>query len=167
MDAAQAGFSAADSPVGSVSAGGQIGDHLAILDSQTLRDPPRWSRWMPEGRDAEGSLRWSSLFLKDRTLWKGPMLELVVRTHAGEVHGGQCPVGGTPRRSRARVRSPLPVEEGAVETCDELSATPIPCPPALEGEEGEKTGSRAELWKQGEVGEGLFEFYSSLSYSHD
>ena len=31
---------------------------------------------MPEGGcDPVGSLRWSSLFLKDCTLWKGPTLE--------------------------------------------------------------------------------------------
>jgi len=32
------------------------------------------------------------------------------------------------------VRSPPPEEEGAAETmCDELSLTPIPCPPVLLG----------------------------------
>ena len=32
------------------------------------------------------------------------------------------------------VRSPPPEEEGAAETtCDELTATPIPCPPVLLG----------------------------------
>ncbi|KAK4831704.1 hypothetical protein QYF61_018756, partial [Mycteria americana] len=58
-------------------------------------------------------------------------LQPVGRTHIGEVHGGLSPVGGTPRWSRGRVRSPPPEEEGAAETaCDELTAAPIPRPPA-------------------------------------
>ena len=50
--------------------------------------------------------------------------------HVGEVHGGLSPMGETPRWSRGRVRSPAPEEDEAAETmCDELTPTPIPCPP--------------------------------------
>ena len=59
-------------------------------------------------------------------------LQAAERTHTGEVHGGLSPVGGTPHWSRGRVRSPAPEEEGAAETrCEELTPTPIPCPPVL------------------------------------
>ena len=57
-------------------------------------------------------------------------LQPVGRTHVGEVHGELSPVGGTPRWSRGKVRSPAPEEEGAAEaTCDQLIITPIPRPP--------------------------------------
>jgi len=46
---------------------------------------------------------WSSLCLKDCTLWEGTYAELVCeelqpvgRTHIGEVHGGLSTVSGTP-----------------------------------------------------------------------
>jgi len=66
------------------------------------------------------------------------------------------------------VRSPPPEEEGAAETMrDELTATPIPRPPALLGMRRERNGSEAEPRKRGGVGERCFKiwFYSSLSYS--
>jgi len=51
------------------------------------------------------------------------------------------------------VRSPPPEEEGAAETtCDELTATPIPCPPAPLSGRRERNGSEAEPRKKGEVG---------------
>jgi len=66
-----------------------------------------------------GDPRWSSLFLKDCSLFKGSTLEQ-----------GQS------------VRSPPPEEEGAAETtCDELTATPIPHPPAPYGRRRERNGS--------------------------
>uniref|UniRef100_A0A8C0C1L8 Amyloid beta precursor protein binding family A member 1 n=1 Tax=Buteo japonicus TaxID=224669 RepID=A0A8C0C1L8_9AVES len=59
-------------------------------------------------------------------------LQPVGRIHIEEVHGGLSPMGGTTHWSRGRVMSPPPEEEGAAETtCGELTATPIPCPPAL------------------------------------
>ena len=67
------------------------------------------------------------------------------------------------------MRSPPPEEEGAAETtCDELTPTPIPRPPApLGGEEVEKIGSEVEPRKKGGVGESVFKiwFYFSLSCS--
>jgi len=50
-------------------------------------------------------------FVENCLLWEGP--------HAGA--GAEC-------------EEPSPAEEGAAETaCGELTATPIPCPPALLG----------------------------------
>jgi len=66
------------------------------------------------------------------------------------------------------VRSPPPEEEGAAETtCDELTAAPIPRPPALLRGKRERTGSEAEPGKKGGVGGRCFKiwFYFSLSYS--
>ncbi|KAM9590885.1 uncharacterized protein ACIBXB_005925 [Morphnus guianensis] len=69
-------------------------------------------------------------------------LQPTERTHVGEVCEGQSPVGGTPRWSRGRVRSPPPEEEGAAETmCGELTPTPIPCSPAPPG------GGGRENWE--------------------
>jgi len=66
------------------------------------------------------------------------------------------------------VRSPPPEEEGAAHTaCDELTATPIPRPPALLGGRRESNGSEVEPGKKGEVGGRCFKiwFYFSVSYS--
>jgi len=65
----------------------------------------------------------------------------VGRTHVGEVCGELSPVRGTFMLEQGKsVRSLPPEEEGVAETmCDELTVTPIPCPPVpLRGEEGEK-----------------------------
>ena len=55
------------------------------------------------------------------------------------------------------MRSLPPEEEGAAETmCDELTVTPIPCPPALLGGSRRETNrGEAESGKKGEVGEGV------------
>jgi len=60
-------------------------------------------------------------------------LQPVGRTHAGEVCGELSPVRGTFTLEQGQsVRSPPPEDEGAAETsCDELTVTPIPRPPAL------------------------------------
>ena len=67
------------------------------------------------------------------------------------------------------MRSPPPEEEGAAETtCDELTQTPIPHPPApLGGEEVEKIRSKVKPGKKGGVGGRCFNiwFYFSLSCS--
>ena len=52
------------------------------------------------------------------------------------------------------VRSPRPEEEGAAETYDELTITPIPCPPAPLRVEGREMGvklspGRREGWGEG------------------
>jgi len=51
------------------------------------------------------------------------------------------------------VRRPLPEEEGAAETtCDELTVTPIPRPPAPLGGRRERNGSEVKYGKKGGVG---------------
>ena len=40
---------------------------------------PRWSRFAGRTCDPMGDPRWSSLFLKDCTPWKGPTLEQFVK----------------------------------------------------------------------------------------
>jgi len=63
------------------------------------------------------------------------------------------------------VRSPPPEEEGAAETtCDELTVTPIPHPPALLGGRRERNGSKAEPGKKGGVGGKVF--YDLDLFSH-
>jgi len=69
---------------------------------------------------------------------------------------------------RQSVRSPPPEEEEAAETtCDELTAAPLPRPPAPLGGRRERNGSEVEPGKKGGVGGRSFKihFYSSLSYS--
>ena len=77
-------------------------------------------------------------------------------------------MGGTPHWSRGGVRSPSAEEEGAAETtCDELTPTPIPHPPALlAGRRERKSGvelspGRREMWGEGAL---RFGFIFSLSY---
>jgi len=68
------------------------------------------------------------------------------------------------------VRSPPPEVEGAAEiTCDELTATPIPHPPAvLEGRRYRKLGVKLSLGRRQGWGEGAlrFGFSFSLLYSN-
>jgi len=66
------------------------------------------------------------------------------------------------------VRSTPPEEEGAAQTtCDELTVTPIPGPPAPFEGRRERNGSEAEPGKKGGVGGRCFKIwvYFSLSYS--
>jgi len=64
------------------------------------------------------------------------------------------------------VRSPPPEEEGAAETtCDELTVTPIPRPPApLEGRR-QRNGSEAEPRKKGGVGGRCLKIWFCFSLS--
>jgi len=56
------------------------------------------------------------------------------------------------------VRSPPPEEEGAAETtCDGLTITPIPRPPAPLAGKRERKGSEAEPGKTGGLGGKVFE----------
>jgi len=67
----------------------------------------------------------------------GEELQPVGRIHFGEVCGELFPMRGTIMLEQGKsVRSPPPKGQGAAETtCDELTATPIPHPPApLRGE---------------------------------
>ena len=88
------------------------------------------------------------------------------RTHAGAVceelqgkdwgrsSGGTVSCGRDPTLEQGKsVRSPPPEEEGAAETtCDELTATPIPHPPAPLGGGGREFGSEVKPGKKGGVG---------------
>jgi len=83
-------------------------------------------------------------------------LHPVGRTHIGAASGELSPVRGTFRLEQGKsMRSPPPEGQGAVETmCDELTAAPIPCPPALLlGRRERKLGvklnlGRREGWKE-------------------
>jgi len=67
------------------------------------------------------------------------------------------------------VRSPPPEGQGAAETtCDELTATPVPHPPAPLGERRQrKLGVKLSLGRRGGVGGRCFKiwFYFSLPFS--
>jgi len=83
---------------------------------------PCWSRFADRACDPVGDPRWSSLFLKDSTLWEGPTLgQFVKRCSAWEgptlehfVEDCLSPVGETPCWSRGSEES-LPEEEGAAD----------------------------------------------------
>ena len=105
-----------------------------------------------DGRDSMGKYMLEQPVPED--LW--PM----ERTHAREVRGEVSPMGGTPHWSRGRVRSPPPEEEGAAETCDELTTIPIPhLPVVLWREEVVKIGSEVEPGKEGRVEGKCFKVY--------
>jgi len=77
-------------------------------------------------------------------------LQLVGSTHIGEVCAELPPVRGTfTLEQRQSVRSLPPEGQGATEpTCDELTVTPIPRPPAPLGGRRERNGSEAEPGKK-------------------
>jgi len=77
-------------------------------------------------------------------------LQPVGRTHVGEVCGELSPMRGIFTLEQGKsVRSPAPEEEGAAETtCDELTITPIPRPPALLGGGGRETGVKLSLGRR-------------------
>jgi len=65
------------------------------------------------------------------------------------------------------VRSPPPEGQGAAETtCDELTVTPIPHPPAPLGGRRERNGTEAEPGKKGGVGGRCFKIWVYFSLSH-
>ena len=71
---------------------------------------PCWSRFAGRACDPMGDPRWSSLFLKDCTLWKGPTLEQFMKNCSLweglmlEKFMEDClPWGGTPCWSQGRV----------------------------------------------------------------
>jgi len=122
-----------------------------------------------------GDPGWNSLLLKDFTPWKGPTLGAVCeelqpvgRTHVGEVCGELSPVRTTFTLKQGQsVRSLPPEEKGAAETaCDELTVTPIPCPPAPLGWRRERNRSEAEPGKRGGLRGRCFKIwiYFSLFY---
>ena len=122
---------------------------------------PGWSRFAGRACDPAGDPRWSSLLLKDCAPWKGPMLEQVMKncslweglTLEKFVENG-IPWEGPYAGAGEEREEPSPEEERAAETtCDELTATPIPRPPALlGGKEVEKIGSKVKPGKKGGVG---------------
>jgi len=109
---------------------------------------PRWSRllagpadlWKEEPMPRAGlhglvtlwrTPRWSSLFLRGCTLWKGPMLEHVMKNYSSwkgpilEKFVEDCLPWVRPHAEEGEKSK----EEGAAEMmCDELSGTPIPSP---------------------------------------
>jgi len=107
-----------------------------------------------------GDPRWSSLFLKDCTLWKRPTLGQFMKSCSPwerltlEKFVEDCSPGRDPRLEQGQsVRSPPAEGEGAAETtCDELTATPIPHPPAPLGGRRERNRSEVEPGKKGGVG---------------
>jgi len=96
-------------------------------------------------------------------------LQPMGRTRIGEVCGELSPVRGTFTLAQGkRVRSPLPEGQGVAETTyDELTVTPIPCPPVPLWGRRERNGSEAEPGKKGGVGGRCFKIwiYFSLSSS--
>ena len=63
------------------------------------------------------------------------------------------------------VRSPPhEEEEGAAETCDELTTTPIPVPCTAVVEEVEESGAKLSLGRREGWGEGVFLRYGSISH---
>jgi len=71
---------------------------------------PTWSRFAGRACDPMGDPQWSSLFLKDCTLWEETHFGAVCeelhpmsRTHFGEDHGDLYPVRGISHWSRATV----------------------------------------------------------------
>ena len=98
-----------------------------------------------DGRDSMGKPALEQCVTEDRPAERTRTREVqeelkpMERTHVGEVREGLSPVGGTPRWSSGRVRSPPPgeEEEGAAERmCGELTPTPTSCSPAPPGGEG-------------------------------
>ncbi|GAB0207522.1 hypothetical protein GRJ2_003217900 [Grus japonensis] len=98
---------------------------------------PCWSRLSGTTCGLTGDSRWSSLFLKDCTLWKGPMLEQFVKN---------CSLWEGPTLKKS-VKDCLPwvgPHAGAGEECEkegvaershnELTTSPIPHPPVPLGE---------------------------------
>ncbi|GAB0176110.1 zinc finger and BTB domain-containing protein 5 [Grus japonensis] len=89
------------------------------------------------GCDPVGSPRWSSLLLKDCTLWERPTLEQLVKNCSPwegfmlEKLVEDCLLWEGPHAgAREECEESSPEEEGAAETtCDELTPTPIPRPP--------------------------------------
>jgi len=92
------------------------------------------------------------------------------RTHVVAVCGELSPMKGTFTLEQGQsVRSPpRPEEEAAAETtCDGLTVTPIPHPPAPLGGRRKRNGNEAEPGKKGGVGGRCVKvwIYFSLSYS--
>ena len=132
---------------------------------------PRWSRFAGRTCDPAGDPRWSSLLLKDCTPCKGPMLEQFMKNCSPwegltlEKFVEDCLLWEKPHTGAEEEHE----QEGVAETtCDELTATPIPRPPAPLGEkEVENSGVKLSLGRREGWGEGVFKiwFYFSLSYS--
>ncbi|GAB0204469.1 mitochondrial enolase superfamily member 1 [Grus japonensis] len=116
---------------------------------------PHWSRFAGRTCDPMGDPHWSSLLLKVCTPWKGPTLEQLVKNCSPwegltlEKFMEDCLLWEGPHTG-AR-------EEGEAETmCDELTATPIPCPPVrLEGHSPGETGKTQIGWVVCEMGRKL------------
>ncbi|KAK4817118.1 hypothetical protein QYF61_027981 [Mycteria americana] len=131
---------------------------------QPVERSPCRSRFSGRTCDPVGDPCGSSLFLKDCTLWKGPMLEQFLKN---------CSVWEGPMLEKF-MKDCLPwegphavageeteEEEGAETTCDELTATPIPHPLCCFGGGGREIGSEVEPGKKG----GKTEYFCSISFT--
>ncbi|OPJ67041.1 hypothetical protein AV530_016965 [Patagioenas fasciata monilis] len=120
----------------------------SLCSSKLLAEPviheersPHGSRFAGRINDLMEDPRWTSLFLKDCTLWKGLTLGQFMKTEANRkdprwrsswrtVYHGRDPMLEQGKRVRI---APLEEEGAAETTCDKLLAIPIPCPPSLLG----------------------------------
>ena len=120
---------------------------------------PTLEQSVPEGlHPVEGTPHWSSLW---RTAACGK--DSGWRSSWRTVFHGRDPV----LEQGKSVRSPSPEEEGTAETtCDELTAAPMPHPPAPLGKEAENLQVKLSLGRRERWGEGVkIRFYFSLAYS--
>ncbi|TRZ19277.1 hypothetical protein HGM15179_007833 [Zosterops borbonicus] len=100
------------------------------------------SSWQDLWLSGEMSPSWSSLLLKDCTLWKRPTLEQYVKKCSPwevttlEKFAEDCSFGRDPTlEERKSMKNLSPEEEGAAETMsDELTTVPITHPLSLLGE---------------------------------
>lgn len=96
----------------------------------------RWSRSAGRTCDSVGDMNWSSLLLKDCSLWKELMLEQILKNYSLwealilEKFMEDCLLWEGPMLEQEKsVKSTPPNEKGAAETtCDELSAAAISIP---------------------------------------
>jgi len=99
--------------------------HCQDLQTRGERSPHQ-SRFAGSACDSVGYPRWSSMFLKDCTLWEGLTVKQFVEGLLLERFMENC----QPWEGLHTGAGEESEEEGAAETtCDELHTTPIPCPP--------------------------------------
>jgi len=152
------------------------GAHTGAGSCQDLRtcgeSNPRHSRFGGRAHDPVEDPRWSSLFLKDCTLWRGPTLGQFVQscspwegptlqTFVENCLLWVCPHAG----AGAECEESSPEGQGAAETtCDELTITPVPLRHLRGGGGGRETGvklspGRREGWGEGVLKSGFISHY--------
>jgi len=129
---------------------------------------PHRSRFADRACGPVGDPCWTSLFLKDCTLWKGRAAAHGKDSSSRSLWRSVSHERDLMLEQGQSVRSLPPKEEGAAETrCDEPTITPIPCSPALLGGRRQRNRSEVEPRMKGGVRGKCFKiwFYFSLSYS--